>query len=179
MTLRGGGQEVTFAGEGEPNTNTILSHLADAVGIYDGLWTEGRRISRPSRDLGPRVTAVWLFMGSADDIPIEQHLYPLAEGGPVGHIPGGQALWDDVVADAWFPLADDVVDQLAVVGFEVTAMQPAPSVEVVAPPPPPPSPVPRQEPSTGLEPGWAFLAVAGLGIGLWGIMGRRRDRKVA
>ena len=44
VTLTGGGQEVTFNGSGEPNTNTILSNLSGSARFFDGLWTDDHLI---------------------------------------------------------------------------------------------------------------------------------------
>jgi len=122
VTITGGGQEVSFDGKWEPDTNTALSNFAASVKLYDGLWTESEWVAEPSGDLGPQITAVWLFIGPADDIPIVQHLYPFAVGGPVGHIPGGQVFIDDPVEETWFPLADELVEAFGAVGFDLTAI---------------------------------------------------------
>ena len=195
VTITGGGQEVTFAGSGEPNTNTVLSNFAASVKLYDGLWTEGERVAEPSGDLGPQITAVWLFIGPADDIPIVQHLYPFAVGGSVGHIPAGQVFIDDPVEEAWFPLADEFVEALGAVGFDLTvidanaegivapAAQPA-SVVAVAPEPMAVSPLDLVGPTTGTSwsPVWVLGLLAAIGggsqVARWGIM-RRRLRRAA
>lgn len=123
VTLIGGGQEVTFTG-------TALSSLPESIQLsiqlYDGLWGDGERVARPTGDLGPRITALWLFSrGAAEGLPIVQYLYPFAEGGPVGLIPGGQAFFGgDRVVEAWFSVADALTDDLAAVGFDLTLLNP-------------------------------------------------------
>lgn len=198
VTLIGGGQQTTFTGDGEPHTNTILSNFAESVVIYDGMWSEGTRIDRPAGDLGPSITAVWLFIGPARDIPITQHLYPFAAGGPVAHIPR-QMFINEAVDDAWFPMHDDVVNALASVGFDIKAFNPDAVVEAVAPPttvplttvPPTTVPVttapaasPAVDPSapdTDSRFPWliAIGLIAGTGTVLSAIMGRRHIRRVA
>ncbi len=138
VILTGGGQEVVFAGSGEPNTNTVLSDLAGSTKLFDGLWANGDRIPRPTGDLGPQITAVWLFIGPAGDIPIVQYLYPFAAGGPVGQIPGGQVFLDDTVDEAWLTLADDFAVNLTAAGFDLAMLEPtAEAVAAVATPPAP------------------------------------------
>ncbi|MCH7584570.1 MAG: hypothetical protein IH941_05355 [Acidobacteria bacterium] len=122
VTLTGGGQEVTFNGSGEPNTNTILSNLSGSARFFDGLWTDDHLIPLPSGNLGPQIAAVWLFIGPNDDIPVVQHLYPFAEGGPVAHIPAGQVFINDSIREAWFPLGPDIGEDLAAVGFDLDAL---------------------------------------------------------
>lgn len=201
VTLTGGGQEVTYTGLGDRNTNTIFSTFVDTVEIYDGMWSEGTRIARPTTDLGAPITARWLFIGPGDDIPITQVLYPFAEDGPVAYIPPGQVFIDDLVEEAWFPIGGDVVDALASVGFDVKAFDPDAVVEAVAPPttipaatvPPttvpmavtpeelPAEEVPVAAPQAGSGFPWtvAIGLTAGTGIVWSAIMGRRHIRRVA
>ncbi len=123
VTLSGGGEEVFFAGSGEPNTNTKLSNLADGAHFFEGLWADEPQATRPAGELGPRITAEWHFPGGlSEGVIIVQYLYPAAEAGPVGHIPGGQEHYQEVNQDNWFPLAPDIVEDLAAVGFDVTAV---------------------------------------------------------
>ena len=124
VTLTGGGQEVTIEGSGEPSTNTKLSNLADSARLFEGLWTDDRLVPvpQPSGNLGPQITAVWLFIGPSDDIPVVQHLYPFAEGGPVAHILSGQVFIDEVIWEAWLPLDSDIGADLAAVGFDLDAL---------------------------------------------------------
>ena len=126
VTLTGGGKQVTYTGEGNHETNSAISDLIDAVDLYNGMWIDygarldGPWIPRPEGDLGPRIEAMWLFIGPGGDIPIVQYLYPLAPDGPVAHIPGGQVFIDEVMRDTWFPIADDVDRALASVGFDLS-----------------------------------------------------------
>ncbi len=122
VILTGGGQEITFEGSGEPNDNSKLSNLAGSARFFDGLWIDDRLVAQPSGDLGPKITAVWLFIGPKDDIPVIQYLYPFAEGGPVAHIPSGQVFIDEPIREAWFPLGSDLGEHLAAVGFDLDAL---------------------------------------------------------
>ncbi len=91
----------------------------------------------PAGDLGPRVTAEWR-LGPGNTVV--EYLYLSAEGGPMGHIPGGQELYGEVIQEAWFPLAPDIAERLAAVGFYLTSLD----MEVVLAnegPSPPASPV--------------------------------------
>ncbi len=120
VTLTGGGQEVTFTGNGEPNTNATLSNLHRSARLFDGLWID---VPQPSGNLGSQITAVWLFIGPNHvEIPIVQHLYPFAEGGPVAHIPTGQVFINEPLREAWFPLGPDIGEDLAAVGFDLDAL---------------------------------------------------------
>ncbi|MFQ5553862.1 MAG: hypothetical protein ACE5GC_00665 [Acidimicrobiia bacterium] len=207
VTLTGGGQDVTYTGNGELHTNTTLSNFAASVELYGGLWEEGKRIAAPQGDLGPRITAAWMFIGPAGDVPVVQYLYPFAAGGPVSHIPGGQHLFDDVVVDAWFPIADDVVADLASLGFDATALGsgpagPAPARVDTAPPAalepavedaarpsvPAPAVVEAVSPVAGGDASPAatsssisrvVILSVGAAVALWAIMGRRRMRRLA
>ncbi len=122
VILTGGGQEIIFEGSGEPSDNSKLSNLADSARFFDGLWTDDQLVAEPSGDLGPRITAVWLFIGPKDDIPVIQYLYPFAEGGSVAHIPSGQVFIDDPIREAWIPLGPDLGEDLAAVGFDLDAV---------------------------------------------------------
>ena len=171
VTLSGGGIEVTFVGSGEPNTNTKLAQLAESVRFYEALWADGPESIAPAGDLGPRITAQWRFPvgpGAPTMIVqypvIIQYLYLDAEGGPVGHIPGGQALYGDVYPESWFPLAPEIADHLAAVGFDVTTLDFTATSDTN-----PPGALP-----------WFFAFVVGVGAALTfsGIMGRRRIRRM-
>jgi len=125
VTLTADGQRVTYSGQGEPNTNTTLSNFAGSVQLFDSISEGGNRVAEPTGDLGPQITAEWMFMGPIGDIPLAQALYPFAAGGPVGHIPAGQMLWDEEIEEAWFPLTDDLTTAFASVGFDLTLLDPA------------------------------------------------------
>lgn len=185
VTLSGGGEEVFFAGSGEPNTNTKLSNLADGAHFFEALWEDEPQVTRPAGDLGPRVTAEWRFPTSATEATIiVQYLYPAAEAGPVGHIPGGQELYQEVNQDNWFPLAPDIVEDLAAIGFDVAAVG-LESAAVTDPAPPkaaPPTATAAREatpsrPSASTIP---WLMAVGLAMGavlaLSGIIRRRIQR---
>lgn len=130
VTLTADGRQVTFSGEGEPNTNTTLSNFAGSVRLFDSISEGGRRVAEPIGDLGPQVTAEWMFMGPIGDIPLVQVLYPFAADGPIGHIPAGQMLWDEEVEEAWFPLADDFSEAFLSIGFDLSLLDPATSVSI-------------------------------------------------
>lgn len=202
VTLSGGGQRVTLTGDGEPHSNTNLSNFAAATNLYDGMWVDGPRIPEPKGDLGPRVTAVWLFIGPAEDIPIVQRLYPFAAGGPVGHILGGQVFIDEAVEEAWFPIADDIVDAIATTGFDLALLDPSfePAAAPTSNPPPataapvlspvaPTATATREaasalSPSDGSTSGLPWLlaagvtAAAGAALARSGMMRRRNSRMV-
>jgi hypothetical protein len=172
VTLTADGQRVTFSGDGEPNTNTILSNFAGSVRLWDSLSTDGERLVKPIGDLGPEITAEWMFIGPIGDIPIVQSLYPFAEGGPVGHIPPGQMLWDEAVEEAWFPLADDLTAALASVGFDLTLLDPAAMRTDQATP----------APGSAWSPLWLFGLVVVMGAGALGARSgimRRRNQRMA
>ena len=127
-------------------------------------------------------------------MPIVQYLYPFAEGGPVGHIPGGQAFFDDPVEEAWFPAADDLTDDFAAVGFDLTLLNPtaetaaaptniAPAAVVVGDVTPVAQPA--EAPSTTdseWSPLWALGLIGAVVVGVLvarsGIMRRRNQRMV-
>ena len=172
VSLSSDGQRVVFSGDGEPNTNTTLSNFAESVHLFDSLWVDGERLAEPIGDLGPEITAEWMFLGPIGDIPIVQYLYPFAEGGPVGHIPAGQMLWDEAVEEAWFPIADDPTAAFASVGFDLTLLDPATikADETTSLPQPAWSPL------------WLFGLVVAMGAGALGARSgimRRRNQRMA
>ncbi len=126
VTLTGGGQEVIFTwnngNNGERSTNAALSNLVGSARLFDGLSMDDRVFAEPSGDLGPQITAVWLFIGPNGDIPVVQLLYPFAEGGPVVHFPAGQVFIDEPIRDAWFPLGPDIGEDLAAAGFDLDVL---------------------------------------------------------
>jgi hypothetical protein len=154
------GREVTASSD-QTLTNATpyggeFTRFIDSTRFFDGFWPQGPIGTIPSGKLGPQVIAEWNFPVPQPTV-IVQYLYPFAEGGPVGHIPGGQEYAGSISADSWFPLADDIVEQLDAVGFDTTRL--------IAP-------------SAASIPLWAI----GLGaaLGLWGIIERRRQtRQVA
>ncbi len=135
VTLTGGGEEITFEGSEEPNTNTKLSNLAGSARLFQGLESDRPPTMAPSGDLGLPITARWRFPTSATEVTIVvQYLYLDAVAGPIGHIPGGQELWGEIYPDAWVPLGSDIVDDLAAVGFGVDAAPSAMAAEAIEQP---------------------------------------------
>jgi hypothetical protein len=127
VTLSSGDQTVTL---GAPNGREVtdgtlkggdFTRLIDSTRFFDGFWPQGSIGTMPSGQLGPQVTAEWNFPVPEPTV-IVQYLYPFAEGGPVGHIPGGQEYADSISADSWFPLAHDIVEALEAVGFDTTRL---------------------------------------------------------
>ncbi|MEX1208267.1 MAG: hypothetical protein WEE36_06620 [Acidimicrobiia bacterium] len=168
VTLSSGDQTVTlgapngreFTASSGAQTATLYGgefpRFLDSSRFFDGFWPQGSIGTMPSGPLGPRVIAEWNFPVPEPTV-ILQYLYPFAEGGPVGHIPGGQEYAGSISADSWFPLADDIVEQLEAVGFDTTRL--------VAP-------------SGASIPLWAIGLGAALAI--WGIIERRKQtRQVA
>lgn len=149
LTAPSGAQTATpYGGE--------FPRFLDSTRFFDGFWPQGSIGTMPSGQLGPRVIAEWNFPVPEPTI-IVQYIYPFAEGGPVGHIPGGQEYAGSISADSWFTLADDIVEQLEAVGFDTTRL--------VAP-------------SAASIPLWAIGV--GAALVLWGIIERRRHtRQVA
>ena len=169
VTLSGGGIEVTFVGFGEPNTNTKLAKLAESARFYEALWADAPESNSPTGDLGPRITAEWRFPVGAPTMIVQypviiQYLYLDAEGGPVGHIPGGQELYGDVYPESWFLLAPEIAEHLAAVGFDVTTLDSTATSDTISP---------------GALP-WlfAFVVAVGAALAFSGIMGRRRIRRM-
>jgi hypothetical protein len=162
VTLSSGDQTVTL---GSPNgreatqgsrSGSEFTRFIDSSRFFDAFWQQGSTGTMPSGQLGPRVTAEWNFPVPEPTV-IVQYLYPFAEGGPVGHIPGGQEYAGSVSVDSWVPLAGDIFERLEAVGFDTTRL--------IAP-------------SAASIPWWAI----GLGaaLALWGIIERRRQtRQVA
>ena len=135
VTLTGGGEEITFEGSGEPNTNTRLSNLADSARLFQGLESDRRPTVAPSGDLGSPITARWRFPTSATEVTtVVQYLYLDAQDGPIGHIPGGQELWGEIYPDAWVPLGPSIADDLAAVGFGVDPATSELAAEAIEPP---------------------------------------------
>ena len=197
VTLTGGGQVVTSTGEGSHETNSAISDLIEAAELYNGMWfdygarPDGPWIPQPEGDLGPRIEAVWLFIGPNRDIPVVQYLYPLAPDGPVAHIPGGQVFIDEVTRDTWFPIADDVDEALSALGFDLAVFdESAPPVGVRQFS----SPIStvghtvstatalREKgvpiPSAGVGSIWVVAAAMGAAVVLSGMMRRRNSRMV-
>ncbi len=86
VTLTGGGEEITFEGSGEPNTNTKLSNLAGSARLFQGLESDRPPTMAPSGDLALPITARWRFPTSATEATIVvQYLYLDAPDGPIGH----------------------------------------------------------------------------------------------
>lgn len=135
VTLTGGGEEITFEGSGEPNTNTKLSNLAGSARLFQGLESDRRSTVAPSGDLESPITVRWRFPTSATEVTIVvQYLYLDAQDGPIGYIPGGQELWGATYPDAWAPLGPDIADDLAAIGFGVGAATLALAAEAIEPP---------------------------------------------
>ncbi len=197
VTLTGGGQEVTYTGEGDYKTNSVISDLIEAANLYNGMWfdygarLDGPWIPRPDGALGPRIEAVWLFIGPNRDIPVVQYLYPSARGGPVAHIPGGQVFIDEVMRDTWFPIANDIDEALLAVGFDLAVFDETASPVAVRGFTSPISTVGltvstatavREKgvaiPSAGFGSIWLVAAVTGAAAVLSGIMRRRNSRMV-
>jgi hypothetical protein len=127
VTLSSGDQTITL---GAPNGREVtggtlnggdFTRLIDSTRFFDGFWPQGSIGTMPSGQLGPQIIAEWNFPVPEPTV-IVQYLYPFAEGGPVGHIPGGQEYADSISADSWFPLADDIVERLESVGFDTTRL---------------------------------------------------------
>ncbi len=124
VTLTGSGEEITFEGSGEPNTNTKLSNLADSARLYQGLESDRPPTVAPFGELGLPITARWRFPTSATEtMTVVQYLYLDAQDGPIGHIPGDQELWGEIYPDAWVRLGPDIADDLAAVGFDIAATE--------------------------------------------------------
>jgi hypothetical protein len=73
----------------------VVLDLAQATRFYWGVWrtseTTPDRIDAPRGDLGPRYVLEYdLMTGPNETMPIRQHLYPYAGGGPVAFVPAGQ-----------------------------------------------------------------------------------------
>ena len=120
VTLTGGGQEIVL--EATASADSDLADLVRATHLYDVDWWQGDRHERPAGDLGPRIVAEWDFPHPVDSV-IVQHLYPFAEGGPVGHVPGGQVYFDEPIVGAWHPLRPDLLEVLEQIGFDTAALE--------------------------------------------------------
>ncbi len=135
VTLTWAGEEITFEGSGEPNSNTKLSNLADSARLYEGLASDRPPTLVPAGDLGSPITAGWRFPTSATETTIVvQYLYLDAQDGAIGHIPGGQELWGEIYPDAWVLLGPDIADDLAAVGFEIATTDPKIPARTIEPP---------------------------------------------
>lgn len=120
VVLSGGGQEITL--EATASADSDLAALVRATHLYDVDWWTGDRHEMPAGELGPRIVAEWDFPHPVGSV-IVQHLYPFADGGPVGHVPGGQVYFDEPIVGAWHPLRPDIVETLEAVGFDTEALR--------------------------------------------------------
>lgn len=87
----------TIEGEGMDDAIAVPADLAGQSGLYELIWeSDGttRLAEVPTADLGPRFVLTWMLLGPNGDVPIEQELYPYAEGGPVTHVAAGQPMWE-------------------------------------------------------------------------------------
>lgn len=121
VVLTAGDQEVAIEWSYTYGTPGDLESLVRSTHLYDVDWLQGDRHVRPTGDLGPAVIASWHFPDPVGSV-IVQHLYPFAEGGPVGHVPGGQTYFDGETTDTWHPLRRDIVDVLEAAGIDTTRL---------------------------------------------------------
>jgi hypothetical protein len=133
VVLSAGDQEVAvewqhvYGADGDLASLVHVTHLYDVDWIqgssHGGAWEEGSSTAGlRGGDLGPVVVATWNFPDPVESV-IVQHLYPFAEGGPVGHVLDGQEYFDTTIVGAWHPLRPDVVEVLSAAGLDLTRLE--------------------------------------------------------
>lgn len=123
VTLTAGDQEVVIDWSHVYGTDGDLDSLVRGTYLYDIDWINGESDPEPVGDLGPVVIAAWNFphpVGAA----LVQELYPFADGGPVGHIEGGQAYYGEMTtADIWHPLRPEITEMLSEAGLDLDRLE--------------------------------------------------------
>lgn len=118
----------TVSGPGIDDPIDVLDTLStEDTGMWHALsdFAEpGVLTSAPGTDLGPRYTLVWDVMsGPEETMPIRQHLYLDAEGGPVAHTEPGQPVGDVVTSERWYRMPNRVRDVLAAEGVPLDGVK--------------------------------------------------------
>lgn len=111
----------TIEGEGIEDAITVPADLSGQSGLYELIWeSDGttRLGEAPTADLGPRFVLTWMLVGPNGDVPIEQELYPYAEGGPVTHVAAGQPMWEAAeTLGGWSTAPQGFVTRLETLGL--------------------------------------------------------------
>lgn len=115
----------TLEGDGMDEAIAVPAELSGSSGLYELIWdTAGatRLADAPSADLGPRFVLTWMLMGPNGDVPIEQEIYPYAEGGPVTFVAAGQPMWESATTlGGWSTASPGFVTQLESLGVSRAA----------------------------------------------------------
>ena len=164
-TISGPGlRTISVSGDGEDGAVSSFGRLTEAAGFFPAVFRrepDPMLRTRPSGDLGPRYTIVWVLPTPTGRSRLRQDVYPYAKPYPVTYTRPGQPFYNGMrTHGGWYEGYLELKRALAAAGL------------------------PARAPSTGgSTPTWAIAlpAVAGvLVLGALGALGlRRRSRSPA
>jgi len=105
-TISGPGMKtVTFGGNGE-SMGTVLGELTERAGLFPALFQTSPNPmlgSARTKSLGPRYHIHYRVPGpESGAFPIDQDVYPYAEGGALTYTKPGQRIFDSRAVGGWF-----------------------------------------------------------------------------